>query len=107
MNHALIEPALALIQVILIDLTLAADNAVVVGLAAAGLKGKNRAKAIAIGIAAATVLRVGFALIASLLLDIVGGVVTLSLPNREWRGVPGFQAIQAAIFHASNASRRW
>jgi len=62
----------ALIQVVLIDLVLAGDNAVVIGLAAAGLEPTMRKKAILIGILAATVLRICFALIATQLLAVVG-----------------------------------
>lgn len=62
----------ALGQVIMIDLVLAGDNAVVIGLAAAGLPKDQRNKAILIGIIAATVLRIGFALITTTLLGITG-----------------------------------
>ncbi|MGQ0564265.1 MAG: TerC family protein [Gemmobacter sp.] len=62
----------ALGQVIMIDLVLAGDNAVVIGLAAAGLPKEQRNKAILIGIIAATVLRIGFALITTTLLGITG-----------------------------------
>jgi len=62
----------ALFQVIMIDLVLAGDNAVVIGLAAAGLPKEQRAKAILIGIAAATVLRIIFAGLTTQLLQIVG-----------------------------------
>lgn len=62
----------AFVQVVLIDLTLAGDNAVVIGLAAAGLPPSQRAKAIAIGILAATLLRISFSLVATQLLQIVG-----------------------------------
>ena len=51
----------ALLQVIMIDLVLAGDNAVVIGLAAAGLPPDQRRRAIMAGILAATVLRLGFA----------------------------------------------
>jgi YjbE family integral membrane protein len=60
------------LQVIMIDLVLAGDNAVVIGLAAAGLAPELRRKAIIIGIAAATLMRIGFALIATQLLNITG-----------------------------------
>ena len=60
------------LQVIMIDLVLAGDNAVVIGLAAAGLPPELRRKAIVIGIAAATLMRIGFALIATQLLNITG-----------------------------------
>ena len=62
----------ALGQVIMIDLVLAGDNAIVIGLAAAGLPIDQRRKAIIIGIAAATVMRIGFALITTQLLQITG-----------------------------------
>ena len=66
------EGLIALLQVIGIDLVLAGDNAIVIGLAAAGLPKEQRAKAILVGIAAATVMRIGFALITTQLLEIVG-----------------------------------
>ncbi|QIG70769.1 integral membrane protein [Rhizobium phage RHph_I1_18] len=62
----------ALFSVIAIDLVLAGDNAVVIGMAAAGLDPKQRRTAIIIGIAAATVLRIVFALAAAYLLMIPG-----------------------------------
>jgi YjbE family integral membrane protein len=62
----------AFFQVIMIDLVLAGDNAVVIGLAAAGLPPDLRRKAIVIGIVAATLMRIGFALIATQLLSITG-----------------------------------
>ena len=62
----------ALGQVLMIDLVLAGDNAVAVGLAAAALAPEQRRKAILIGLAAAVVLRIGFALITVQLLAIVG-----------------------------------
>ena len=55
------EGFVALMQVIGIDLVLAGDNAIVIGLAAAGLPKEQRAKAILVGIGAATVMRIGFA----------------------------------------------
>jgi YjbE family integral membrane protein len=65
----------ALGQVILIDLVLAGDNAVVIGLAAAGLAPDLRRQAILIGIIAATVLRICFALVTTQLLSLGGGVL--------------------------------
>jgi predicted tellurium resistance membrane protein TerC len=50
-----------LLQVIMIDLVLAGDNAIVIGLAAAGLPAEQRSKVILFGIIAATVLRIAFA----------------------------------------------
>ncbi|QDE01453.1 TerC family protein [Roseomonas mucosa] len=63
---------LALGQVLLIDLVLAGDNAIVVGMAAAGLPPDQRRKAILWGIGAATIMRIGFAAITTQLLAIVG-----------------------------------
>jgi YjbE family integral membrane protein len=62
----------ALLQVMAIDLVLAGDNAIVIGLAAAGLAKEQRAKAILIGIVAATLLRIFFALITTQLLALTG-----------------------------------
>ena len=65
----------AFFQVIMIDLVLAGDNAVVIGLAAAGLPADLRRKAILIGIIAATILRICFALITTQLLALGGGLL--------------------------------
>ena len=70
--HDLIGTAFVFLQVVVIDLVLAGDNAIVVGMAAAGLPPAQRRKAILVGIAAATLLRIGLALFASLLLDVIG-----------------------------------
>ncbi|WP_309086111.1 TerC family protein [Chelativorans sp.] len=80
----------ALLQVIMIDLLLAGDNAVVIGLAANGLPASQRRKAILIGIGSATVLRIAFAAIALELLRIVGlvlvgGFLLLWVCWRMWR----------------------
>ena len=63
---------IALAQVLFIDLVLAGDNAIVVGLAVAGLPEAQKNRAILIGIAVATVMRIGFAFITLQLLAIVG-----------------------------------
>jgi len=81
----------ALLQVIAIDLVLAGDNAIVIGLAAAGLPSDQRRKAILVGIAAATVLRIFFALITQWLLAIgpmlliAGGLLLLWVCWKMWR----------------------
>ncbi|HVJ52249.1 MAG TPA: YjbE family putative metal transport protein [Aliidongia sp.] len=62
----------AFVQVVLIDITLAGDNAIVVGMAAAGLQAADRRRAILMGIAIATVLRIGFALAATEFLAVIG-----------------------------------
>ena len=68
------EPAAfaAFVQVLMIDLVLAGDNAIVVGALAAGLPSEQRKKVILIGVIAALVLRVAFALIVTQLLQVVG-----------------------------------
>jgi YjbE family integral membrane protein len=65
----------ALLQVVTIDLVLAGDNAIVIGLAAAGLPLQQRAKAVMLGIVAATILRIAFAAVTTQLLQVVGLVL--------------------------------
>jgi YjbE family integral membrane protein len=65
----------ALMLVLFIDIVLAGDNAIVVGMAAAGLPADQRRKAIIWGIAAATVMRIAFASITVQLLSVVGIVL--------------------------------
>ncbi|HEX7881177.1 MAG TPA: TerC family protein [Afipia sp.] len=84
------EALTALVQVILIDLVLAGDNAIVIGLAAAGLPKEQRNKAIVIGVIAATVLRIVFAGLTTQLLAIVGlllagGILLLWVCWKMWR----------------------
>jgi YjbE family integral membrane protein len=84
------EAMAALVQVIAIDLVLAGDNAVVIGLAAAGLPKDQRNRAILVGIIAATILRIFFALITVQLLAIkglllVGGLLLLWVCWKMWR----------------------
>ena len=62
----------ALLQVLMVDLVLAGDNALVVGMVAASVAREDRAKAIMIGIVAATLMRVVFAVITAQLLQIIG-----------------------------------
>jgi len=68
------EPAAfaAFLQVLMIDLVLAGDNAIVVGALAAGLPPAQRRRVILIGVIAALVLRIAFALVVTQLLQIVG-----------------------------------
>lgn len=85
------EGLAVLLQVIAIDLVLAGDNAVVIGLAAAGLPADQRRKAILIGILAATVMRIGFAAVTAQLLQlgpmllIAGGLLLLWVCWKMWR----------------------
>lgn len=82
----------ALFEVILIDVALAGDNAVVVGMAAAGLAPELRRKAIVIGIVAATLMRLVFAAFTTQLLQIVGlvlagGILLLWVAWKMWREI--------------------
>jgi YjbE family integral membrane protein len=83
----------ALGGVILIDVALAADNAVVVGMAAAGLPQGQRRNAVIIGIAAAAGLRIIFALIATQLLGlgwgllVAGGLLLAWVSWKLWREI--------------------
>jgi YjbE family integral membrane protein len=97
----------ALFQVIMIDLVLAGDNAIVIGLAAAGLPEGQRKKAILIGILAATGLRIGFASVTVQLLQIIGlllagGILLLWVCWKMWRELqsshhqPQMQSLSAA-----------
>jgi len=86
------EPAAfaAFLQVLMIDLVLAGDNAIVVGALAAGLPAEQRRKVIFIGVLAALVLRIGFALVVTQLLQIIGliligGLLLLWVAWRMWR----------------------
>ncbi|MGE0151659.1 MAG: TerC family protein [Reyranellaceae bacterium] len=80
----------AFIQVIVIDVVLSGDNAIVIGLAVAGLPKHQRGRIIMIGIVAATVMRVLFALVATQLLAIIGltlagGILLLWVAWKMWR----------------------
>jgi YjbE family integral membrane protein len=86
------EPAAfaAFLQVLMIDLVLAGDNAIVVGALAAGLSADQRRKVIMIGVLAALVLRVVFALVVTQLLQViglilVGGLLLVWVAWRMWR----------------------
>jgi YjbE family integral membrane protein len=68
----LLALAPVLLQVLLIDLVLAGDNAVIIGLAVNGLPPTQRQRAIWAGVAGATIIRIGFALVALKLLALIG-----------------------------------
>ncbi|MEQ7874044.1 YjbE family putative metal transport protein [Sphingomonas sp. ASV193] len=86
----------ALVQVILIDLTMAGDNVVIMGTIASGLPREQRRKIILIGVALALLFLIGFALVATALLQVpglllAGGVVLLWVAfnmQRELRHAP-------------------
>jgi len=91
----------ALVQVVIIDVALAGDNAIVVGMAAAGLAAEERRRAILWGIIAATGLRIVFALFTTQLLQIVGllfagGILLLWVCWKLWREIRADHAAEAA-----------
>jgi YjbE family integral membrane protein len=69
---ALIQDLSAFAQVLVIDVALAGDNAVVVGMAVAGLPARQQRPAIILGIGEATLVRIGFGAVALRLLEILG-----------------------------------
>ena len=86
------EPAAfaAFLQVLMIDLVLAGDNAIVVGALAAGLPPQQRRMVIIVGVVAALVLRIAFALVVTQLLQIIGliligGLLLLWVAWKMWR----------------------
>ena len=84
----------AFLQVIMIDLVLAGDNAVVIGLAAAGLAPERRPRVILVGVLVATAMRMVFALFAVQLLGIIGlsfagGILLLWVAWKMWRELRG------------------
>ena len=84
------EAIAAFFEILVIDIVLAGDNAIVVGALAAGLPPEQRRKVIVIGVAAALVLRIAFALIVTQLLQIVGlilagGLLLLWVAWKMWR----------------------
>ncbi|HZL41031.1 MAG TPA: TerC family protein [Pseudolabrys sp.] len=95
MNELFSQASIAtFFQVIMIDLVLAGDNAVVIGLAAAGLAPERRPRVILVGVLAATAMRIVFALFAVQLLGIVGllfagGILLLWVAWKMWRELRG------------------
>jgi|TARA_B100000780_G_scaffold163390_1_gene114231 YjbE family integral membrane protein len=81
-----LEQPIILLQIIFIDIVMAADNAIIIGLIAANYSPNNRKKIIAFGVAAAFIFRVIFALSATYLLTIawmkiLGGVLLIWVIN--------------------------
>jgi YjbE family integral membrane protein len=97
-----LNQASALLSVVIIDIVLAGDNAIVVGMAAAGLPAERRRRVIAAGIAAATVLRILFAFVAVELLQTVigmtlaGGLLLLWVAWKMHREIGDAHAVAAA-----------
>ena len=91
---SMITPAAitAFLEILAIDIVLAGDNAIVVGALAAGLPSEQRRKVIMIGVLAALVLRIAFALLVTQLLQIVGlvlagGILLLWVAWRMYREI--------------------
>lgn len=99
-------PITAFLQVLMIDLVLAGDNAVAVGLAAAGLPHEQRRKVILYGLGAAVALRIAFALITVQLLSfggwliVAGGLLLLYVCWRMWRDLRSGHEESEAQAHA-------
>lgn len=101
----------ALAQVLMIDVVLAGDNAVVIGLAAARVPPQLRRKVILFGLAAAVLLRVAMALVAVQLMQIIGltlagGILLLWVSWRFWRDISGSHAKDHAEIDPNASLRR-
>jgi YjbE family integral membrane protein len=95
-----LEELSALVQVVVVDLVLAGDNAIIVGLVAASLPREQRAKVIMLGILAATVLRIAFAVVTTQLLQIIGltlagGLLLLWVCWKLWREIRSQAHVEA------------
>ena len=95
------QQLIALAQVILIDIVLAGDNAVVVGMAAARVEARQRARVIVWGVGGAVVLRILFALVATQLLAIVGlllagGILLLWVCWKMYRDIKAAAHVEPA-----------
>jgi YjbE family integral membrane protein len=101
----------ALAQVLMIDLVLAGDNAVVIGLAAARVPPATRRKVVLWGLAAAVVLRIGLAAIAVQLMAIIGltlagGILLLWVCWRMWRDIVQGEEKEADLIDPNASMRR-
>jgi YjbE family integral membrane protein len=77
-------------EILMIDIVLAGDNAIIVGALAAGLPADQRKKVIVIGVGAALIMRIAFALVVSQLLQVVGlilagGLLLMFVAWKMWR----------------------
>ncbi|HEX4272536.1 MAG TPA: TerC family protein [Rhizomicrobium sp.] len=101
----------ALAQVLMIDIVLAGDNAVVIGMAAARVPPALRKKVIFWGLVAAVVLRIFLAVIAVSLMKVIGltlagGILLLWVCWRFWRDISGHKPHEAAALQANASLRR-
>src|ERR1700710_673526 len=113
MHLTLLDPGglLALAQVLMIDVVLAGDNAVVIGLAAARVPQHLRRKVIIFGLAAAVLLRVAMAFVAVQLMQIIGltlagGILLLWVSWRFWRDISAGHAKDHAEIDVNTSLRR-
>ena len=97
---AVLSPDLsALVLIIVIDIVMSGDNAIIIGMAAAGLPPDLRKKAIIYGIVGATALRIVFAAVVVLLLKMpglmfVGGLLLLWVCWRMWRDIRADHSVE-------------
>jgi YjbE family integral membrane protein len=103
------EALFALMQVLMIDLVLAGDNAIVIGMVASRVAPENRPKVIMWGLVAAVVMRIGFALITVQLLAIIGlmfagGLLLLWVAWRLYRDIRAQEREKAGIRAAEAAT---
>jgi YjbE family integral membrane protein len=99
----------AFLQVIMVDLVLAGDNAIVVGMVAATVPPAQRVKVLAAGIIGATVLRIGFAVVTTELLQIIGltlagGILLLWVCWKLWREIENERRERKATKQAEAAA---
>jgi YjbE family integral membrane protein len=106
---ALLAQAPQFLEIMWLNVILSGDNAVVIGLAAAGLPAHQRARAVLFGIVAAAVLRIVFSIFATYLLslwwvDIVGGLALLYIAWGFWRELRHAADEEASHEHAGEKS---
>ena len=113
MELTLLQPGglVALAQVLMIDIVLAGDNAVVIGLAAARVPAAIRKKVIFWGLVAAVVLRIAMAVVAVKLLAVIGltlagGILLLWVCWRMWRDISGDKHHDAPKITAGASAKR-
>ncbi|HKU54319.1 MAG TPA: TerC family protein [Rhizomicrobium sp.] len=113
MELTLFQPGglIALAQVLMIDVVLAGDNAVVIGLAAARVPVVMRKKVIFWGLVAAVVLRIAMAAVAVKLLAVIGltlagGILLLWVCWRMWRDISGEAHHDAPKIEAGASAKR-
>ena len=99
----------ALFQVIFVDLVLAGDNAIVVGMVASGLPAADRGRVILVGIVAATVMRILFAVVTVQLMQVVGlvlagGLLLLWVSWKLWREIEERRKEMAAVKAVAEAT---